>query len=139
MLPSNQDPPSIRARIESLFERWAGFVARHPRAILAACLLTVAVLTPQARHIVADTHPEKFLSESHPVRAAYSVFKKQFGSDNFVLITVEHDAIFSLDFVEWLRGLHDDLEDQVPHLADITSLLNARSTRGEGDEPGVCF
>jgi predicted RND superfamily exporter protein len=32
-----------------------------------------------------------------------------------------------------LAALHDDLEDSVPHLADVTSLINIRNTRGEGD------
>ena len=88
---------SLRARIELGFEAWAGLIARHSRMVLVASLLLVAMLAPQARHIVADTHPENFLAESHPVRAAYSVFKKQFGSDNFVLITLEHEAIFGPD------------------------------------------
>ncbi len=32
-----------------------------------------------------------------------------------------------------LDRLHNELADNVPHLADITSLVNARNTRGETD------
>jgi hypothetical protein len=36
--------------------------------------------------------------------------------------------------LERLRALHRDLEAEVPHLFEVTSLLNARETRGEADE-----
>ena len=42
--------------------------------------------------------------------------------------------IFDLAFLEKLRAFHRDLEREVPYLERVTSLINARSTRGEGDE-----
>ena len=43
-------------------------------------------------------------------------------------------AVFDFKFLEKLRRLHRELEQNVPYLDDITSLVNARNTRGQGDE-----
>ncbi|MEZ4289054.1 MAG: MMPL family transporter [Myxococcota bacterium] len=123
----------LRRRIEAGLEAWASFVARHPLQVIGLSLALVVGLLPQARHIQLDTHPEKFLAQDHPVRAAYADFKDRFGGDNLVLVTLEADDWFTLDRLAWLRDLHDALEAELPHVEEITSLVNARVTRGEGD------
>jgi predicted RND superfamily exporter protein len=50
------------------------------------------------------------------------------------VIAIRPPEIFDLAFLEKLRALHQDLENEVPYLDEVTSLVNARSTRGEGDE-----
>ena len=47
---------------------------------------------------------------------------------------VRPPEIFDLAFLEKLRAFHRDLEREVPYLERVTSMINARSTRGEGDE-----
>jgi predicted RND superfamily exporter protein len=41
--------------------------------------------------------------------------------------------VFDLGFLQRLRELHEALERDVPYVAEVTSLLNVRNTRGEGD------
>jgi len=123
----------FRRRVEAGFAGWAVYLARHPGRVLAITIAIVLGLLPQVRHIRADTHPEEFLAEDHPVRAAYTEFKERFGGDSLVLITLEADDWFDFDRLAWLRDLHRALEADVPHVEEITSLFNARVTRGEGD------
>ena len=42
--------------------------------------------------------------------------------------------VFSFDFLEKLRAFHRDLEEGIPSLDDVRSLINARVTRGTGNE-----
>ena len=48
----------------------------------------------------------------------------------------------TLTWLRWIdqadgdpRALHEDVEENVPRLVEVTSLINARETRGQGDEP----
>ena len=68
--------------------------------------------------------------------AQYDEFRYQFGRDERIMIIVESDKgdIFTLDFLQKLEAFHKDLEANTPKLEKITSLINARLTRGEGDE-----
>jgi hypothetical protein len=42
-------------------------------------------------------------------------------------------GVFEQRFLERLRALHEALEERVPHLEEVTSLVNARDTRAVGD------
>jgi predicted RND superfamily exporter protein len=116
--------------LENFFPR----ARRATDAAFARWLLAIALIAPQARLVEVTTNPEEFLMPHHPVRLAYDDFKAQFGSDSYALITIRYDDIFSKDFLEWLANLHDEIEERVPYIVEITSLVNVRSTRGEGDE-----
>ena len=63
----------------------------------------------------------------------YNAFRDQFGADEFLVVAAQPAEVFDLEFLANLRDLHRDLEASVPYLDDITSLINARSIRGEGD------
>jgi predicted RND superfamily exporter protein len=49
------------------------------------------------------------------------------------MVVVKTSSIFNFKFLEKFKTLHTELENNIPHLNDITSLINARNTRGEGD------
>ena len=84
--------------------------------------------------VETDTSTEGFLQSDDPVKVAYDELRDQFGRDQLVILAIEPPDVFDLGFLEWLRGLHEDLEASVPHLEEVTSLVNVRSTRGVGDE-----
>jgi len=90
-------------------------------------------LSSQIGKLEIDTSTEGFLLPTDPVRIGYSEFRKQFGCDEILVIEVRPPEIFSLGFLEKLRAFHLELERNVPYVDKVTSLLNARETRGEGD------
>lgn len=123
----------IRQRIETWFEALAVLLCRNRSLAILAVLLATAVAGSGLRHITIDTSTESFLHADDPVLARYEEFRAQFGRDDVIIISAEPDVLFSPGALLRLKALHEDLAGNVPHLADITSMINARSTRAEGD------
>jgi hydrophobe/amphiphile efflux-3 (HAE3) family protein len=94
-------------------------------------VLLCAVGLPSLRR---DVSIESYLREGDPTRLAYDEFRDEFGNDETILLLLKHEKIFSLEFLERLRAFHRDLEEGLPSLDEVRSLLNARVTRGEGSE-----
>ncbi len=128
---------SLHVRIERAFSGWARWVCAAPiTVILVMAGITVYLVSwlPEMRF---DNSTQGFLRRDDPARLAYEDFRIQFGQDEFVLIAVRPPNIFDRAFLERLREFHAALEDEVPHLEDVTSMINARSTRGIGDRLSV--
>lgn len=127
---------AIRGQIDQYFARWGHFVYRNPWRVIIACLLVVAGMGSQLPKIMVDTSTEGFMQPDDPLRLRYDEFRYQFGRDERIMIIVESEKgdIFTLDFLQKLKAFHKDLEANTPKLEKITSLINARLTRGEDDE-----
>jgi predicted RND superfamily exporter protein len=80
-----------------------------------------------------DNSTDSFLHPDDPIRQVYDDFRGRYGRDERISIAAEGD-LFDPVFLERLRALHEELEREVPHVEDMISMVNARSTRGEGDE-----
>ncbi|MCH7707371.1 MAG: MMPL family transporter, partial [Myxococcales bacterium] len=92
-----------------------------------------AGLTSQIFSLTVDNSMEAFLHTDDPIRIAYDEFRTDWGRDEQIMLAIETTDVFASEFLERLRAFHEELEQGVPHLDDITSMVNARSTRGEGD------
>jgi hypothetical protein len=77
-----------------------------------------------------DNTLESFLLPSDPDLVEYREFQRVFGQDRMLLIGVETDSLISEPFLERLEAFHRDLEREVPHIAEVMSLVNVRSTEG---------
>ena len=124
----------IRHRIESRFEGFAGFIFRNRIKTLLIMLALSMGLIIQVPKITVDTSTEGFLHDKDPALLAYGNFRDQFGRDEVIIIAINPPNVFDRQFLERLREFHETLEEQVPYIDDITSLINARNTRGEADE-----
>jgi predicted RND superfamily exporter protein len=124
----------MRQRISLSFERWGRWVASRPYRVLACVAVVVASLGAQIPRIEIDTTTEGFLRADDPILAVYDDFRARFGRDDAIIVGVEVADVFAADTLTKLRDLHAALEAEVPSVDEITSLLNARWTRGEGDE-----
>ncbi|XCN74573.1 MAG: efflux RND transporter permease subunit [Candidatus Electrothrix aestuarii] len=124
----------IRDRIEKRFAAAGRLLYRHN--ILTLLLLTVFVggLLSQLPKLTLDTSTEGFLHEQDPALLAYNDFRDQFGNTEMVIVAVKGKDIFAPEFLQKLKKMHVELRDNVPYLDDINSLINARNTRGEGDQ-----
>jgi predicted RND superfamily exporter protein len=71
--------------------------------------------------------------EDDPARVAFEDFQETFGSDDVFIVLLEPPQVFEAGFLEQLEALHHELADQVPHVAAVTSLVNARLTQVDGD------
>jgi len=106
----------------------------RPVVVILLMLALAVGLGTRIPHLILETSTEDYLFENDPALVAYDAFREQFGRDQPVLIAVEPPEVFNLEFLAWLEALHRDLENSVPYLSDLTSLVNVRSVWGDGDE-----
>ncbi len=120
-----------RARIDRGFGALARFIVAHRALTIVACLIPVLAATSQLPRIEIDTSTEGFLHADDPALVVYDAFRDRFGRDELIIVAFEPRAgIFDAEFLETLRAFHERIESEVPHLEDVTSLVNARATRG---------
>ena len=123
-----------RSKIETNLETMGIKISLHPKKIILLILLVSFFFISFLPQIRVDTSTEGFLHHEDPALVRYEEFKEQFGQDEMIMLVVRSKDIFDMKFLEKLKKLHTELENTIPHLNDITSILNARNTRGEGDQ-----
>ena len=124
---------ALRAKIEGYFEELGHILFRHRIKTLVAVSLFTAFLVAQLPNITVDTSSEGMLHKDDPVRVHYNEFRDQFGRDEIVIIAINPPDVFSVDFLNKLKSFHEDLENEIPYVREVRSLMNARHTRAEGD------
>lgn len=120
---------SVEKKLEGLGE----FIFNHPKKIILVVILLILLPLFQVKTLQMDTSNEGFLHESSPILKDYYQFKDQFGRDERAIISITSDKIFTKAFLEKLKKMQDDIEENVPFIDDITSIINVRNTHGEGD------
>ncbi len=124
--------------IRKSIDLWFGAVARtlyhHRIKTLLILFVCVAALASQLPKITIDTSTEGFMHKDDQTLIDYNAFRDQFGRDEMIIIAIKPPDVFDPLFLEKLQALHEDLEENVPYIDDITSFINARNTRGEEDE-----
>jgi predicted RND superfamily exporter protein len=125
---------TVRRRIEAAFASWGHFVVRWRWPAIAATGLVTLALGSLIPQLEVDNSEEAFLHGDDPERVRYDRFRNQFDRDDRILVIVHPPEIFDFDFLDGLRVFHRDIEANVPYVEEVTSLLNARNTRGEGDQ-----
>jgi len=124
--------------VRNNMEKWFASLARtiyHNRLktlfIMAALIAAIASQLPK---LTIDISTEGFMHKTDQARVDYDTFRDQFGRDELIIVAIRSPEIFEGNFLEKLKNLHEDLEENIPYIEDITSLINARNTRGEKDE-----
>jgi uncharacterized protein len=125
---------NIRNKIEHWFDRFARVIYHNRIKTIILMLFAMAAIASQIPKITIDTSMEGFLHEDDPAMVAYNAFRDQFGRDEVVIVALQPPDVFDLTFLKTLDALHTELEESVPYIDDITSMVNARNTRGEKDE-----
>jgi len=123
-----------RIAIERGFVSFAGQLIRWKWASLVIVLVLTALLLSNLPKLTIDTSNEGFLRADDPILLDYNGFREQFGREEVVLISLRPADLFAPNFLGKLKQFHNDLEDQVPHLDEVTSLVNVRYTIGKKDE-----
>jgi uncharacterized protein len=123
----------IFKKFEIIFMSFATFVYEKKYGMLALILLLTGGLASQLSNIAIDTRDEGFFHEDDPALIAYNSFKERFGQDELFIIALQPDQGIDKTFLHTLHRFHQELEKSVPYIEDITSLVNGRIVRGEGD------
>ena len=118
---------------DRFFQTMARTLIRHRFKTFLLVFALFFALASNLGKLGIDATTEAFLHKNDPSLLSYNKFKHQFGNDDLILIAIESDHIFTLDFLNTLNKLHNELEAGVPYIDDITSLINARNTFGKDD------
>ncbi len=122
-----------RTQIERWFRNLGYLVCRHRFKAIAIFLVIAAAVYYQLPKLEFDTSTEAMLQKDDPALILYNDFREHFGSSEIMLITVTPPEIFNEKFLNKLQAFHTELEESTPYLKEVTSLINARNTRGEND------
>jgi predicted RND superfamily exporter protein len=125
---------ALRTWLENRFENWGRVSARHRWPIIASMIGLALALGSQLPRLEIDTSTESFLRSDDPARIVYASFLEQFGNDQRIIIALRPRQIFEPAFIATLQEIHRAVGSEVPFVADVTSLVNVRETRGRGDE-----
>ena len=125
---------TIRNNIEIWFASLARTIYHNRLKTLFIMAVLIAAIVSQIPKLTIDISTEGFMHKSDPTLIDYNNFRDQFGRDELIIVAIRSPEIFEGNFLEKLKNLHEDLQENVPYIEDITSLINARNTRGEKDE-----
>lgn len=110
-------------------KRWmpriAGWAFDHPAATLFLVLGATLFMGLGLPALQLDSSNESLFQRSDPTLQAYQSFQREFGRNDVVVVAVTTDQPRSATFMGKLEHLHRDLEDRIPWLDDVTSLVNA--------------
>jgi predicted RND superfamily exporter protein len=129
---------SWQRRLETRFEAWGRFVIRHRLAAVALSFAVTAGLLAQLPKLTIDNSPEAMLLDDDPAVLAYEAFREQFGREDRLIVLVETPDPFAPATLEAIARLHRAIEEEVPWVDEVDSLLDARVVTGsvEGLEVG---
>ena len=124
---------SLRGRIETGFETFGRLVFRHRIKTLVLMLILIAGLLSQLPKMKFDSSNESFFRKNAQILRDYDFLRAQFGRDEVIMLGISPPNVFNRGFLEKLIRFHEALEEEIPYLDKVTSLVNVRNTRGEGE------
>ncbi|MDH3354124.1 MAG: MMPL family transporter [Chromatiales bacterium] len=121
---------NIRQKLESGLGAAGDGIYRHPWVALLVIVIFFIMMASGLKNLTIDTSTEGFLHADDPTLLTYFDFRDQYGRDEMLQLTIVSDNIFSDQVMSKIKNLHNEIKHNVPHLNDVTSLINARNTTG---------
>ncbi|MBW2714357.1 MAG: MMPL family transporter [Deltaproteobacteria bacterium] len=119
----------IREQCEVAFEKLGKALIRRRWTAIALMTLLTLVLGAGMGRLQVETSAETYLAKKDPARRMYDLFR-----DDVFLIAIRSKNIFSAPFLNHLSDYHQAIEERLPFLDEVNSLVNARVTRGNDQE-----
>jgi predicted RND superfamily exporter protein len=135
-VPQENEASGFRNRFESSIAALGLSAFYHPWATLVLVLAAVGFCASQIPTLQFASSPDLYLDEDEPDRVVYDEMRAQFGRDDLVFVAITPSGggkVFELEFLGRLRELHERLENELPLIEEVQSLVTARLTRGVDD------
>jgi predicted RND superfamily exporter protein len=120
----------MRQKLESIVSTLTLVIYKHPFISLILLVLILIYPISNVTKLTRDGSIEGFLEKDDVDLLAHNSFRRQFGQDSEIVIAIKSNNIYSISFLKRLKNLHIELVEEVPYIEDITSMLNARDSRG---------
>lgn len=124
---------TVHQKFEIWFAKFTARVYGKKYTALFCMLVMTFVLAGQTSKLTMDTRDESFFHDDDPALIAYNTFRDTFGQDDMFIIAMKPKDGLTRKFFATLYQLHNDLKASIPYLDDITSLVNGRIVRAQGD------
>ena len=122
-------------KINAAFEKIAHHIIKFRWLYLALFVVTLVACMYGATLVKIDTSNENSFLESDSINIQTDHFEEIFGNDQYVIVLLENENLFSYESLSLLRQLHNELNDSVVFVERITSLNDIEFT--VGDEYGM--
>ena len=133
----NGEPRDFITSLNRGFAAIAGWSFDHRWWVVLAGAALLGGTVYLALQAQVDSSYEAYFAPDDPVYLAYEQFREDFGSDeiSYVLYAapgIEHGP-WNLEVMRKLAGLTQVLEDEVPFIYEVNTLVNAELTEGVPD------
>ena len=116
---------NYKSKIEKWFHYLGISVIRYRWAILLMTVVVAGLAATQLPKLSIATSVESMFRRHDPILADYQWFRDQFGRDEEIVLLISSSNIFSRKFLTTLKQFHEDLENSLPLLKEVRSLVNA--------------
>ena len=114
-----------KRKIEKGFHYLGINVIRYRWAILLMTVVVAGLAATQLPKLSIATSVESMFTRHDSILTDYQRFRGQFGRDEEIVLLISSSDIFSLEFLTTLKLFHEDLENSLPLLKEVSSLANA--------------
>ncbi len=114
-----------KSKIEKGFHHLGISVIRYRFAILLMTVVVAGLAVTQLPKLSIATSVESMFTRHDQILTDYQRFRSQFGRDEEIVLLISSPDIFSLEFLTTLKRFHEDLENSLPLLKEVSSLANA--------------
>lgn len=126
---SQQWGRSWRERVAGFFEAWGRRVVDRPGRTIVVVGLVTALLASFTPGLRIDESLEAYLHPDDPALQHLEDLRDRFGREDTIVVGVGPGEVFEVAFLQKLEALHRALEEEVPHVEKVVSLVNARRVR----------
>ena len=128
---------AIKQHLENIFSLLARLSCRRPWWFIAIAMCSLIFFTWQLQYLHFDATPESLLHEGDVQLERFSELKKTFGRNDDIIISFTSKQLFTPEVLQKLASLHQRLEREIPYVAAVNSLYNARYIYGVDDELNI--
>ncbi|MDR2033568.1 MAG: MMPL family transporter [Helicobacteraceae bacterium] len=116
---------------EKALNRLAMIVVARPILAIILSLLFCLFFAWHIKDLRFDTTTEGLLLSDDPWIVIYNDFLDRYGRDEMVIVSLQADDIFTPKAIAKIKHIENRIENEVPYLSRIDSIVTARDTRGE--------
>ncbi|KPK26263.1 MAG: hypothetical protein AMJ61_09550 [Desulfobacterales bacterium SG8_35_2] len=115
--------------------KWLGafglLVMRYRNLALLLVIVAVGLLSYNIPKLSIATSLESSFKGRNQAIREYQEFRDMFGRDDKIVILINSEDIFSTQFLARLKEFHQDLENTLPMVSEVDSLVNAKYIEGK--------
>ena len=120
----------FKAKAGKSLGRFGITIIRFRNLFLALIVLGVGLLSYNIPKLTIATSLESSFKGHNQAIQDYQEFRDLFGRDDKIVILINSEDIFSKHFLARLKEFHNDLENTLPMISEVDSLINAKYIEG---------